>query len=158
MIVGSLSDLPRHKAVLPAVIVRAIEAVQNMKLDELPPGRYELEGEALFVLIQDATPREIADSLSEAHRSHADVQIPVGASECFGFALPQADLHACDDRLDSHDLAFYPTPANECFIDIEPGSYIVFLPGELHRPSIAINDKTPFRKAVIKVHTSLLGL
>jgi len=65
---------------------------------------------------------------------------------------------ANDDRLEASDLAFYPTPSNEFFMDVEPGSYVVFLPTELHRPCIVISEETEFRKVVIKVHSSLLGL
>ena len=43
-------------------------------------------------------------------------------------------------------------------MDVEPGAYVVFLPAELHRPCVLINNKTEFRKVVIKVHSSLLGL
>ena len=158
MIVGRISDTARQQALLPAAVVRGIQAVQQLDLAGLAPGRYELEGDKLFYLVQDATPRTIEDSLIEAHKIYADIQIPVGASECFGFCLPQPDLAPCDDRLASSDLAFYPTPDKEFFIDIAPGEYVVFLPDELHRPCIAIEDTTPFRKVVIKVHASLLGL
>ncbi len=39
-----------------------------------------------------------------------------------------------------------------------PGDYVVFLPGELHRPCLAINEKMKIRKAVIKIHRDLLAL
>ena len=161
MILGLLSDVDRHAQLLPPAIARALAAFQAQGLAGKPPGRYEIEGEQMFCLIQDATPRAVADCLSEAHHRHADIQIPLGAVERFGFALPQADLAPCDDQLESRDLAFYPTPANEFFMDVEPGAYVVFLPTELHRPCVLIdekNEKQEFRKAVIKVHLSLLGL
>ena len=158
MILGLLSALAQQETVLPAAVVRALKAFQAQNLAQKPPGRYELEGELMFCLVQDATPRTVADSLSEAHHRHADIQIPISASERFGFSLPQAGLTPCDDRLEASDLAFYPTPANEFFMDLEPGSFVVFLPTELHRPCLAIKDKSEFRKVVIKIHGSLLGL
>ena len=56
------------------------------------------------------------------------------------------------------DLAFFPAPEGESFIDSAPGMYLVFLPDELHRPCLAINGKRPLRKIVVKIHSSLLGL
>ena len=158
MILGLLSGLGQQQLVLPPAIVRALDAFEMQGLAHKPPGRYEIEGDKLFCLVQDATPRAVADCLSEAHHRHADIQIPISARERFGFALPQVGLAPCDDQLESRDLAFYPTPANEFFMDVEPGSYVVFLPTELHRPCVLIEDKREFRKVVIKVHASLLGL
>jgi len=158
MILGLLSEVARQRNVLPMAVVRALDAFLTQDLANKAPGRYELEGDKLFCLIQDATSRTVADSLIEAHYRYADIQIPISARERFGFSLPQAGLSPCDDRLEASDLAFYPTPANEFFMDVEPGSYVVFLPTELHRPCVLIKDKAEFRKAVIKVHSSLLGL
>jgi biofilm protein TabA len=158
MILGLLSGLDQQRQVLPPAIVRALEAFQAQSMAGKPPGRYEIEGDKLFCLVQDAKPRAVADCLSEAHHRHADIQIPISTRERFGFALPQTGLAPCDDQIESRDLAFYPTPANEFFMDVEPGSYVVFLPTELHRPCVLIEDKSGFRKAVIKVHASLLGL
>ncbi len=158
MFVGLLADTAQQKSVLPAAIVRALEALQNMDLLSMEPGRYELEGDKLFCLIQDVEPRSVEESQPEAHRSHADIQIPLTASERYGFSLPQAGLAATDDRLETSDIAFYAEPANEFFMDLAPGAFAVFLPKELHRPCVAIKDKAIFRKAVVKVHVSLLGL
>jgi len=158
MIVGLLSEVGRQKSVLPPAIVRAIEALQNLDLAGMAAGRYELEGDKLFYLIQDVATRSLDESRSEAHVRYADVQIPLSAGERYGFSLPQADLVASEDCLEARDIAFYPAPANESFMDIEPGSFVVFLPRELHRPCLAIKEKGKIRKAVIKVHASLLGL
>ena len=156
MIIGLLSDITKHKAVLPTVILHALEVLQKLDLTRLDPGRYELEADKLFYLVQDAQPRIFDDSQSEAHRSYADIQIPIGACERFGFSLPEPGLMPTDNQLEENDIAFYPTPSNEFFMDIAPGTFLIFLPGELHRPCLAIDNKNVFRKVVVKVHASLL--
>lgn len=158
MIIGLVSDVAKQKTVLPAAIVRALEALQQQDLAKMEPGRYELEGDKLFYLVQDAMPRLLDGCQTEIHRNYADIQMPITARERFGFSLPQANLPMNDDRLEANDIAFYPTPANEFFMDLDPGSFAVFLPSELHRPCVVIKDQTPFRKVVVKVHVSLLGL
>jgi biofilm protein TabA len=158
MIVGLLSDVAAQKSILPAAVVRALEALQKLDLAAQEPGRYELEGDKLFYMIQDVMLRSLDESRAEAHHKYADIQIPLTACERYGFSLPQADLAASEDLLDEKDLAFYPTPANESFMDIEPGGFAVFMPRELHRPCLAIKEKSLIRKAVVKIHVSLLGL
>ncbi len=158
MIIASLADVGKQKSVLPAAVVRALEALQKIDLAGQQPGRYEIEGDKLFYLVQDATPRALDACKAEAHKSYADIQIPVSASERYGFALPQSGLAASDDQFATNDIAFYPSPVSEFFMDVEPGGFVVFLPDELHRPCVANKNTAPFRKVVVKVHKSLLGL
>ncbi len=158
MITGLLADRAQQKSLLPAAIVRALEALDGKDLATMEPGRYEVEGDKLFYLVQDVTLRRLDECQAEAHRSHADIQLPVSARERYGVALPQADLMATEDLLESCDLAFFPTPANEFFMDLDPGAFVVFFPGELHRPCVAIHEPESIRKVVVKIHVSLLGL
>lgn len=158
MFIGLLADRTLQNAALPDALNRALSALADQDLANMEPGRYELEGEQMFYLVQDAMPRALDACLTEAHGNYIDIQIPVSTRERFGFALPQEDLNASDDRLESHDIAFYPNPANEFFMDLDPGSFAVFYPGELHRPCVLIAEQTPLRKVVVKVHKSLVGM
>lgn len=158
MIAGLLTDLPRQKAVLPAAIVRALEVIQKLDAKTLTPGRFEIEGDKLFYLVQDVELRTMKESRVEAHRQYADIQIPCSGGERYGFALPQAGLPITEDLLREKDLAFYQAPKDESFIDTAPGMYLVFMPEELHRPCLALGAKGTLRKIVVKVHSSLLGL
>ena len=158
MITGRLSDFSRQKSILPAAIKRVFELLQTIDLGKIEAGRYEIEGDRLFYLVQDTELRFYEESRSEAHTRYADIQIPVSTSERFGFSLPQPDLAIVDDQTESRDLAFYADPANEFFMNVNPGSYAVFLPKELHRPCLAVKDKMKIRKVVVKVDASLLGL
>jgi biofilm protein TabA len=158
MIVGRISDVAAQRGFLPGAVVRALQALRQVDLGTMAPGRYEIEGDSLFYLVQDVELRTMAESRAEAHLKYADIQIPFSTGERYGFALPQPDLAPDDDQFEMKDLAFYPTPAGESFIDAAPGAYLVFLPRELHRPCLAIQSKETIRKAVVKVHASLLGL
>ncbi|MDR2788028.1 MAG: YhcH/YjgK/YiaL family protein [Candidatus Accumulibacter sp.] len=158
MIVGRISDVATQRGILPGAVARALEALQSVDLGTATPGRYEIEGDKLFYTVQDIELRTMAESRAEAHLKYADIQIPFSTGERYGFALPQPDLAPDDDQFEAKDLAFYPTPAGESFIDATPGTYLVFLPGELHRPCLAIEGKATIRKAIVKVHVSLLGL
>ncbi len=158
MIIGLLSDVTAHQSIFPAAVVRAIEALQKLDLLTMDPGRYELEGDKLFFLIQDVETRTFDESKSEVHGKYADVQMPLTAPERYGYALPQTGLVAIEDCLESKDFAFYKTVKNEFFMDIEPGTFIFFTPKELHRACLSVGNKTKVRKAVIKIHSSLLGL
>lgn len=158
MIVGRLSEISAEKNVLPVALVRGIEALLKMEASTMAAGRYEVEGGQLFILIQDVDSRTFDESRPEAHGKFADVQIPLSASERYGFSFAQPGLACTEDRLEANDVAFYDRPSREFFMDLHLGDYVVFLPGELHRPCLSIGEKVKIRKAVIKIHRDLLGL
>ena len=158
MITGRLSDVPHQRALLHPALLRAFDALAALDLARAAPGRVELDSERLFYMIQDTELRRIENSQAEAHAQYADIQIPVSTVERFGFSVPQDGLALIDDQLEARDLAFYADPANEFFMNVAPGCFAVFFPGELHRPCLAVDAPQPIRKVVVKVHASLLGL
>lgn len=158
MITGYLSDVSRQKSLLPAAVVRALEVLQQQDLASLEPGRYEIDGDKLFYMVQETTLRPLEASRSEAHRNYADIQIPLNTRERYGVSLPQPGLVVTEDNLEARDVAYYATPANEYFMDLDPGAYAVFMPGELHRPCVASHEATALRKVVVKIHHTLLGI
>lgn len=158
MITGFLSDVSRQKNLLPAAVVKALETLQQQDLAKLAVGRYEIAGDQLFYMIQETTLRPLESSRSEAHSNYADIQIPLTARERYGVSLPQPGLAVTEDLLEARDVAYYATPANEYFMDLDPGSFAVFFPEELHRPCVAMGEPATFRKVVVKIHRNLLGI
>ena len=108
MIVGLLSDVAKQKNVLPAAIVRALEALKDVDIAKKEPGRYEIEGDKMFYLVQDVELRTMEESRAEAHHQYADIQIPVSTCERYGFSLPQPDLAPSDNQLEEKDLGRRP--------------------------------------------------
>lgn len=157
MIVGLLSDVSKQKGLLPAAVVRALEALQQQDLATLEPGRYEIDGDKLFYMVQDAMPRSLDGCKSEAHRTYADIQLPLTPPANVAAAAGWYGKLAMIATNPTTSLSI-PNPDNEFFMDIDPGAYVVFLPGEPHRPCVLIKEQTPYRKIVMKVHHSLLGL
>lgn len=157
MFVGELKSWSSRRAVLPAAVVRAFEALDRLGVATLAAGRYEIE-EGMFVMIQEPSTKLLAATRPEAHREHADIQIVIAGVERLGFALADPELVPLEDKLATGDIAFYPSPRHESFVDLVPGQYVIFYPGDLHRPCCAIGEPAPERKAVVKIHRSLLGL
>ena len=73
MIIGHLSAALEPPAILPAAIVRARDVLKVLDLTTLEFGRYEVEGDQLFYLIEDVTSRNFEDCSAKAHRSYADI-------------------------------------------------------------------------------------
>jgi biofilm protein TabA len=158
MFFGALANWAEQQSVLPPAVVKAVEAVRQQDISQLAAGRYELEGDQAFFLVQDVTTKILADTRSEAHHLYADVQLVISGRERFGVALSNPGLPPLEDRMKEGDIAFYPSPSNESFIDLDPGMFAVFYPEELHRPCCAVDKPSAVRKVVIKLHRAQLGL
>ncbi|MGG7518672.1 YhcH/YjgK/YiaL family protein [Allorhizobium undicola] len=156
MIVGSLAHWPMFRKTLPEALRHAIERTLTLDLDSLAIGRHPIEGDDIFVLIQEMPTRPANDLRPEAHRRYIDIQILLKGREAYGFSSPNPDLQPVEDRLTNHDIAFYPGQASENFVTLAANEFIVFFPGEFHRPCCEVDGSEPIRKAVIKIDARLL--
>ncbi len=156
MFIGDLRHWDEQKCFLPPVFVRAIEALHEGDLLAMPADRYEIDGDKVFFTIQDVETRPANSNRPEAHRRYADVQLVLTGTERFGVAQHDpVHLPPIEDMRDTHDVAFFPTPKNEAFFDLEPGMFVIILPGELHRPCCAAGEPGAVRKAVVKIDRAL---
>ena len=58
----------------PAAIATALEFLAKPETKELPGGRYELDGDNIYVLIQDQTTAPVEKKRAESHRNYIDSQ------------------------------------------------------------------------------------
>jgi len=64
---------------------------------------------------------------------------------------------ACDAWHEQEDYQLCQQTENEQALTLKPGMFAVFMPGEPHKPGCPVTQPGMIRKAVIKVHRSLLG-
>lgn len=90
---------------------------------------------------------------TEIHRDYLDIQIVLEGEETFGYSIetPQALLDKPDYE---NDVLLFNEVSNESFISLKGGDFIIFYPGESHRPQCATREPMTVRKAVVKVHRS----
>lgn len=118
-------------------------------------GRYDIDGDNVFCVLMtpETEPRE--DRKTEIHRDYLDIQIILEGEETFGYSIetPQALL---DKPEYTNDVLLFNEVSNESFMSLRAGDFIIFYPGEAHRPQCATKAPMTVRKAVIKVHRDLI--
>ena len=72
-------------------------------------------------------------------------------------AIIVSERVVAEDLLAERDLLFYAGVENESMLTMTPGSFAVFLPSDVHRPGVALDEPTKVRKVVVKVRLSLLA-
>ncbi len=157
MIVESIERWKAGQATLPPAIDRALKKATALELATMEPGRYELEGDKIFVLVMDVETGDKETKRPEAHDKYLDIQYVVTGEEVMGYSPYPNQVTITEEDLAKRDIIFYDRAVSETDVFVGSGMFVVFFPYEVHRPCCAVNGKPgKVRKAVIKVHKDQL--
>jgi biofilm protein TabA len=151
MIIGHLHQASTAQSSAAADIEQALQHLRDTDYNKISPGKYPIDGERMFAIVQDPITQAWGSGLPEFHARHIDVQYLLSGEEALGFLPGNPNLVPCDDFLKERDIAFVPSQLNETRIVLTPGMYAVFFPGELHRPCRAVDQAMHIKKVVIKI-------
>lgn len=144
MILDTVENLKRYIALIPA-LEKVIAYIQDNDLAALAPGRHVIDGDDLFVNIQQSPAKGKAQARVETHKVMIDVQIPITADEGQGYTAPTHLKAAPYDA--THDMTFHEGEA-ETYFTVHQGEAAIYFPGEGHAPGIS---RAGLKKAIFKV-------
>lgn len=156
MIYGNIANLERDRKILPAAVVKGLQYLKDTDFSKLEVGKYEIEGNKIFALVQENQTQPKEDRRAEAHAKRLDIQCVIEGAEMIGFALPDAANQVVEDLLEQKDNIFYSTVQDEMGLVLTKGMYAIFFPGEVHRPSCQYGVSCKLRKVVVKINADLL--
>jgi len=114
-------------------------------LYDLPLGRTEVDGENVFINVMEADLSPDSTRL-EYHKKYADLQIDLTGGEGWGYeTAPGTEVEPYQPDIgkkDSEDAVFGA---------LGEGRFVLFFPGELHRPGVEMPGCDRVRKAVVKI-------
>ena len=146
MIIDKVENLKNYAQVNP-LFPKVVEFIQQHDLNALELGKYEIEGKDLFVNIQMAKGKTLAEAVIETHNRMIDIQIPLSDAETFGYTqrdqLPDAEYNA------EKDITKIPDLAADSYLTCQPGMMAIFFPQDGHAPCIA--GVPEIKKAIFKV-------
>jgi YhcH/YjgK/YiaL family protein len=115
-------------------IARALDYLRQTALQNLDDGRYELDGDRLFAIVQRYRPRPIDQAKWEAHRRYIDVQYIVTGRERMGYSTLRDDTPVSQPYDAQKDLVFYDTTGD--LLEVPAGSFTIFMPHDIHAPGL----------------------
>lgn len=132
--------------------IAAFKFLEQTDLKGLAIGKYEIDGENLFVLVQEYMTESSTQRRWEAHERYADIQYIVDGKELIGY-YPVEGLELLEDKLQERDIAFYKNIESYSKLELCAGDYAIFFPGEAHKPCCTISERLPVRvkKVVVKI-------
>lgn len=152
MIIDELKAFDRYVGLNPLFSV-VLDYLKKTDLSTLPTGITHIQGDDLFINVQEAPVKTRQEARFETHRRMIDIQIPISDSEEHGWApaaqLPLAEYNAATD-MTLHDPEAPQTPEDiaTTYFTLCPGQFAIYFPTDGHAPAIT---KKPIRKAIIKV-------
>ena len=104
----------------------------------------------MFYLISEDVTGSRDVRRSEFHASYLDIQIVLEGREGMAFSTQPAGTPDMDCLADN-DVAFLPECVEEKMVQLNEGDFIVFYPGEVHKPLCAAGTPARVRKVVVKM-------
>ena len=126
---------------------KAFNYLINTDFSTMENGRYDLEGDQLFVSISSVKGKDKKEAAIETHRKYIDIQLPLLGVEKIGWKAA-SDLQVESSPYNPEkDITFYvdrPT----AYTKIYPGEFVIYFPEDGHAPCIGEGE---IRKIVVKV-------
>ena len=128
---------------------QAFHFLKTANLKELPLGKQELEGEHVFVIVQQYFGKAKPDALYESHKKYIDIQYVIEGEEIMGLTTLDK-VTAKEPYNEGKDIAFYDFDGGD-YLKATPENFFLFFPEDAHRPSIAVSDSIRIKKIVVKI-------
>ncbi|MDD6057661.1 MAG: YhcH/YjgK/YiaL family protein [Clostridiales bacterium] len=112
------------------------------------PGRYEIDGESIYMNLEEFTTMSAEGRDYEAHRRYLDLFYVVEGAEQVDFNfienMKQIDYDAQKDR-----ASFEGESAGS--VILRAGDFLICYPNDAHRPAVCVGEPRKIKKAVFKV-------
>ncbi len=126
----------------------AFEYLVVTDFDDMALGRYAIDGDNLFALVQQYETKARDQGVWEAHRRYIDVQYIATGIETIGYA-PIDGLKVTQPYADDKDCVLLA--GNGDFLTARAGTFFVFFPEDAHMPGLTHTTPGTVRKVVVKV-------
>ena len=128
----------------------AFDFIERAVRESLPVGRYEIDGDALYAIVQEYETKSHEDCTFEGHRKYIDIQYMVSGSECMGVAA-LANVEPKTEYNEERDFLLFENSDLASTLTVNEGEFAVFYPHDAHRPGMAFGAPATIRKIVVKI-------
>ncbi|GLC31866.1 YhcH/YjgK/YiaL family protein [Clostridium omnivorum] len=127
---------------------KAFEFLKRSDLKDLAAGRYEIDSDNVFALVQTYETMHLESKDYEVHKKYIDVQYMVKGEENMGFSQIDS-LNVKNSYNDESDAMIMD--GDKVLYKLREGEFFIFFPEEPHMPGIMKDEKREVKKIVIKI-------
>lgn len=149
MIFDKLENAKLYKGIS-ARLDKALEVAASENFSAMEEGKYEVDSDNIFYMVQRYNTEPIDGGKLEAHRKYIDIQVIADGKEIIGFE--SLNDQAVDTEYDSEgDYVLYEPTSSMTKLEISKGQFCILWPEDLHMPCVTDSVPSPVTKVVIKV-------
>ncbi|MEI7880473.1 MAG: YhcH/YjgK/YiaL family protein [bacterium] len=126
----------------------AFEYLAGKDFTGVAPGRYDIDGDNVFALVQQYQTKPREKGLWEAHQRYIDVQFVASGVEVMGYA-PISQCTVTQPYSLEKDCGFFSGSGD--FVTVRAGMFTVFFPEDVHMPCLISEAPVQVYKVVVKV-------
>jgi biofilm protein TabA len=129
---------------------RAIDYLAETDFTGMDAGKYPVDGERVFLLVQTPDSRPKTEARWETHQRYLDIQYLIDGEEIIGFQ--KADkMTVSEPYKQEQDVAFYEDNGKGFFPELTADSFVICFPTDAHMPLICAEVPRHIKKVVVKV-------
>ena len=119
---------PRFKAVF--------DYIDTHDLASMELGRHDIDGDNIFVMVQELELRPYEQARLELQRKYVDIQLVLrGKEEVFGWSEKKDCLTAETEFDEAKDIQLF-TDKPQCFYTVREGQFSILFPEDGHAPML----------------------
>jgi YhcH/YjgK/YiaL family protein len=149
MIIDTLDQGPRYTSLHPR-FAAAFEYLRQLPAGQ-PAGRYDIDGDECFALVQSYTTKPLAEVKFEAHRKYMDIQFVLAGRETMLWSPLRSLPGVTQPYVEERDVILFAMPERPVPVHVRAGEFTVFFPEDGHAPCLQLDGPEEIRKVVIKV-------
>lgn len=147
MVIDKLSNSHLYSG-LGERINKAFAYLKETDFSKMELGKYEIDGENIFSLVNEYNTKDQSQGKLEAHKKYIDVQFVAKGKELMGYA-PLENQIVIDPYNEQNDITFFS--GEKSFTLVEEGMFTIFFPTDVHLPGIKMDEPAYVKKVVVKV-------
>ncbi len=147
MVIDSFSNLAFYASLNPH-FEKVIKFFESNDVASFEAGKYEIDGEDVFVNILERELKKPEDAALEVHDVYVDIQVLFsGDVESYGFKKRAVCTQPRSEMDTDKDVLFYDDKP-DTYVSILPGDMIIFFPEDGHAPLVGEGN---VKKAIVKI-------
>lgn len=149
MILGTL-QYPSRYCGLGIGVQKALKFLAGCDFASMSPGRFDIEGDDLYMELVETATVSPASKLFEAHERYIDLHLTLSGEEWYGYA-PVNNLKISEEYNSKEDITWYK--GEGVYFQVPKGQFALFFPEDSHKPCVTFRDPGIIKKLIVKIST-----
>lgn len=147
MIYGNIKDIDRYKF-LKAEILSCFDYLKNNKLIDYSSGSYKIDGDNIFVNINEYETTTESKRFWEAHKKYIDLHIMLDGLEQINLNfISNMNIGEYNEETDFLQMSGEDLAS----VRLSQGDFLICYPEDAHMTALKINNSEPVKKAIFKI-------